>query len=329
MLTSKDILEKTGISRATLNNYIASGLVARPEVLPPGPDDGDAPRIGYFPDDTIERIETIHRLKREGWSIGRIAEYFAKGPEAAAGYAAAPEIPYPAPPARSMAAADHEPLRSADSRAPTLTPIAVLVATLEGAPGLWVRLSAQEYFELVNEIWAELDSIFRGHSGLLGRHPDEGLVCYFLPGRGRPYLWNAVVAAFDVRDAMRQVSLRWQARKGWGLELVMNTGIDAGEDWMGAVGAGDLRVLGEAADRAEHLSRCSSGGAVLVTRRLVGKLSPHEQSQLAFGVPDAAGHPRLLSTFTRLADFGMGVTPQRLADLAVAQAFDLQEVPVR
>src|SRR6185369_10099014 len=77
MLSSKDILEQTGISRATLNNYIAAGLIARPEVLPPNPEDGGAPRIGYFPDDTIDRIETIQRLKREGWSLGRILESFA------------------------------------------------------------------------------------------------------------------------------------------------------------------------------------------------------------------------------------------------------------
>src|SRR3954466_12890681 len=76
MLSSKEILERTGISRATLNNYISAGLVPRPQVLPPGPQDGGAPRIGYFPDDTIERIETIQRLKREGWSLSRILGYF-------------------------------------------------------------------------------------------------------------------------------------------------------------------------------------------------------------------------------------------------------------
>ena len=65
MLTSKEIIERTGISRATLNNYIASGLVPRPQVLPPGPEQGAAPRIGFFPDDTIARVEEIQRLTRE------------------------------------------------------------------------------------------------------------------------------------------------------------------------------------------------------------------------------------------------------------------------
>src|SRR4051812_30749315 len=90
-------MERTGISRATLNNYIASGLVPRPQVLPPGPRDGAAPRIGYYPDDTVARIETIQRLKREGWSITRIAEHLAAHPPAAD----APAAGGPAAPAAS------------------------------------------------------------------------------------------------------------------------------------------------------------------------------------------------------------------------------------
>ena len=106
MLTSKDVLERTGISRATLNNYIATGLLPRPEVLPPNPQDGAAPRIGYFPDGTDQRVLEIQRLKREGWSIARIAAHFAGGGEAAP----APVQAAPMPPARSpLATAAHSP----------------------------------------------------------------------------------------------------------------------------------------------------------------------------------------------------------------------------
>jgi adenylate cyclase len=79
VFTSKEVLERTGISRATLNNYISSGLLPRPDVLPPDPSDGSAPRIGYFPDDTVDRILEIQRLKADGWSIGRIARHFEQG----------------------------------------------------------------------------------------------------------------------------------------------------------------------------------------------------------------------------------------------------------
>ena len=68
-LTSKDILERTGLSRATLNNYIARGflpkpLVTRPEITGSGPR-----QIGHFPPDVLTRIEQIQEWKRG--EIGR------------------------------------------------------------------------------------------------------------------------------------------------------------------------------------------------------------------------------------------------------------------
>jgi adenylate cyclase len=489
LLTSKEIIERTGISRATLNNYIASGLVPRPQVLPPGPEHGAAPRIGYFPDDTIARVEAIQRLKREGWSIARIAEHLAAHPP---GQGPAP-VPTPAPapppqvapapePAASMAArvpatlqdslslpvaqlahpaflvndafrivwanelartdalsplahrsavegssvfsqllgvdearggdailrfllrvaqgrgvapsslfrdlppsdaarlqrlfdearqaepglvmqasipaggglparwvyavqfregvlfafapqqpgdAQAAPLASARP-APVVTPVAVLVGTLQDASGLWVKLTAQEYFELLNEIWAELDRIFRRHRGRAGAQGGELLVCYFLPQADSSYLWNALAAAHQTRDAMRQVSHRWQVRKGWDVELCVNTGIDEGQEWMGVVGAtgeGALRVVGDTADHAEQLSRVSRMGAILVTRSLLGKLPPDDRRRLKFGVPrleGARGEAPVLFTFARLGDMAAPhPVPARFAELAVAELLDL------
>jgi hypothetical protein len=110
----------------------------------------------------------------------------------------------------------------------------------------------------------------------------------------------------------------------------MNSGVDEGQDWMGTVGLagqGDLRVLGEAAYRAEQLSRCSRGGAILVTRSLLGKLSPDERRRLSFGVPrPGAVDPdaRLLLSFARLQDLaaaGANVPPN-VASLAVTELLD-------
>lgn len=485
MLTSKEIIERTGISRATLNNYIGSGLVPRPQVLPPGPEDGAAPRIGYFPDDTIARIETIHRLKREGWSITRIAEHLAAHPPAAqgagpAGLAVAPAPAAAAPPPggagpaggvsdptlrlwlrdvrhpayllddafrilwlneeartgtlsplarrvggaagsvfghllamgdqdgreallrlhleaarqRSASASDlfgglpeeqslrlaaqyaqgqrSEPALVTQARlpaggglparmayaiqfregvvfaftpdlgpeatalpkaaqpaiAPVLTRVAVLVATLQDADGVSVRLSAREYFELLNDVCVELDRICRHNRGRTGRQEGEVVVWYFLPQAGNSHLRDALVAAQQTRDAMRLVSRRWQARKSWDLELSMNIGIDEGQDWLGAVGAGDpgaLRVMGDAFDRAEQLSRSAPKGAVLVTRGLVGKLSPEDWKRLTYGAPRAGeSQGPVLFTFARLRDIASPpVVPARFADLAVAELLDL------
>jgi len=496
LLTSKEIIERTGISRATLNNYIASGLVPRPQVLPPGPEHGDAPRIGFFPDDTVERVETIQRLKRDGWSINRIAEHFARvgggasSPAVATGPVARPPAIGPARPAapesrpavfdgnpalsmfvgdvrypaylvddrfdllwmndparqsalsplagrpggetdnvfrhllelqeadgrdallrfhleaakdrahrpedlfRGMTAAQASRLQEAyasvqrpdaglvtQARLPATArqparavyavhfrqavlfafgpvasgspapqsqraaasaqsasaapaahsaavnaPVAVLVATLQDASALWVKLSAQEYFELLNEVWTELDQIFRRHAGRPGRQPGEVLVWYFPAQGDAAYLWNALAAAQQARDAMRRLSRRWQVRKGWDVELCMNMGVDEGREWLGAVGAQvDVRVLGEAADRAEQLSRCGRMGVILSTRSLLGKLPALERQRLTYGVPrrDGSG-ARVLFTFDRLQDLAAGApVPPRLADVAVAEVLDL------
>ncbi|HXF66047.1 MAG TPA: adenylate/guanylate cyclase domain-containing protein [Burkholderiales bacterium] len=73
MLTSKELLEQTGISRATLNNYIARGLlpkpvVSRPEIRGKGPR-----QIGYFPEEAVHRIQQIQQFKREGLGLDEIA----------------------------------------------------------------------------------------------------------------------------------------------------------------------------------------------------------------------------------------------------------------
>ena len=48
MLNSLEVIQASGISRATLNNYIALGLLPRPLIRNPGDDSGtlDFPRNG-------------------------------------------------------------------------------------------------------------------------------------------------------------------------------------------------------------------------------------------------------------------------------------------
>jgi adenylate cyclase len=76
LISSKDLLEKTGISRATLNNYIKVGIIPRPLVLGPSRGMRKVSRIGYFPRAAVERIEIVKVLKREGHSMQDIARRF-------------------------------------------------------------------------------------------------------------------------------------------------------------------------------------------------------------------------------------------------------------
>ena len=76
LITSKDILHRTGISRATLNNYIKLGILPRPIVSSPGPEQHGVKQIGYFPRESLDSIEQVKELKRQGNSMTVIAEIF-------------------------------------------------------------------------------------------------------------------------------------------------------------------------------------------------------------------------------------------------------------
>lgn len=76
MITSKQLIDLTGISRATLNNYIALGILPNPVVLPPQAGDERATRMGHFPDEAIERVKQVQALKKEGLSMTVISQRF-------------------------------------------------------------------------------------------------------------------------------------------------------------------------------------------------------------------------------------------------------------
>ena len=76
LITSKEIIEKTGISRATLNNYIKMGILPKPIVRRPGPEQKGVKLIGYFPASVLERILKVKLLKQQGNSMEDIAYQF-------------------------------------------------------------------------------------------------------------------------------------------------------------------------------------------------------------------------------------------------------------
>ena len=466
MYSSKEILEKTGISRATLNNYISSGIVPRPEVLAPDTGDTTARRIGYFPQEVVQRIEEIQRLKREGWSLDRMAEHFGGGPghgvnappgaaiaaragtvpalssdsldhpaylldnrfelvwsNEAADAVAWPEFAAAAPESRqailrlhaglarqrgvglrdlcsgveapdaavlerfygeaepfdypmvvrtpvtltlpeaasprflyaisfregtlflylpggtdadglaAMGAVAAVPGRGAVAGAvtsagsgngrPVLTQMAVLFAGLQQPSRLWAELPPEEYFELVNDIWLQLDLVFgKGSAGIAG----EGMVCYFLAQPGSSHLFNALEAAWDMRAAMRRVSRQWQARKGWTTELFMNTGVAQGREWLGHLRRGPQPGNHRHGGRGrpcrgpvEHLARRRRLGDA----RLRSQTPPRGAGQAEIrrtAAPDRVGGETLVnSVFSRIENLADLDLPAQEALRAVAR----------
>ena len=64
---------------------------------------------------------------------------------------------------------------------PVLTDVAVLVADLQSSVRICTELPPEEYFELINQIWAAMEPIFRKYYGTHGKHVGDGMVYYFFP----------------------------------------------------------------------------------------------------------------------------------------------------
>lgn len=74
LISSKEVLVKTGISRATLNNYIKIGIIPRPIIRKPEDGNTTIKSLGYFSREVIDIIGQVKRLKKEGKPIRIIAE---------------------------------------------------------------------------------------------------------------------------------------------------------------------------------------------------------------------------------------------------------------
>ncbi|HSH06864.1 MAG TPA: adenylate/guanylate cyclase domain-containing protein, partial [Burkholderiales bacterium] len=481
MISSKELIEKTGISRATLNNYINLGLLPRPDVRFPGPEDGDARRLGYFPNTALDRIDEIQRLKDQGMSMAEIvARYAAQSLPDTPGDESESE-PHPAPaapanarptPAASMSdgslrltlgdlptpcymvnynfeiiwhneaarrsvlggfdglpsasesrnvfaflqrggacrdcgpcdallrfhfavakrrstkggffalckdapaaqlgalerlyqeaealppqaisqvlahAADAqgrcaphtvyaaqfregilfayvpgEP--ASDSllallarrdevirdlirrRLPVLTHVAVLVADLQDSVKICAELPPEEYFQLINDIWAAMEPKLRGFYATHGKHVGDGMLYYFLPQPDSNYVLNAMRCAVEMRERMREICTSWTRKKNWVNRLRLNIGIDEGQEWFGTYQTPthvEFTALGDTINNAARLSDFASGGSIWATKNLLGKLAGPEREGVVFGVRrrDADGGEILVgSTFARIGN---------------------------
>jgi len=500
MLSSKELIEKTGISRATLSNYINLGILSKPTVIQPGKEGGGARLLGYFPDSALDRIEHVQRMKQEGHSMAEIVATIGKemalaegtgnprAPEALHGaervhppVLGEPEqgglkltiddIPYPAymvnynlelawhnEPARHALLGAFETLpantearniflllaragkpaasltelfrlhlclakgrhtkasilgacRELDARylqlldslyeeveahsaqgimqrlldigespekaelwcthaaffregilfvfvpdgtdseslldflsrrdlvirnllrrrLPVLTRLTVMVADLQHSVKICAELPPEEYFELINEIWATMGPIFRRHYATHGKHVGDGMVYYFFPQPDSHYVFNALGCAHEVKMAMQKISKDWQIRKNWLNELYLNVGLHEGQEWLGTFQSAtsvEFAVLGDTINHAARLSEFARFGSVWATKNFLGSLTPEQRARVEFGVtrrgPEGQEH-FVASSYSQLANL-IDLSSDRYEKLRAIAALPITEI---
>lgn len=219
-------------------------------------------------------------------------------------------------------------------RLPVLTHVAVLVTDLQQSTKICAELPPEEYFELINQIWSTVDPIFRRHYGTYGKHAGDGMVYYFFPQPDCNYVWNALLAAYEMREAMRRLSKEWQLRKGWTNELYLNTGLNEGQEWLGTFQSAthvEFTVLGDTINHAARLSDFARFGAVWATKNLIGKLTADERRQVKYGVQRKSNEGQDIfvtstySTVANLTDLNTG-RGEKLKDIALLPITEITEI---
>jgi adenylate cyclase len=218
---------------------------------------------------------------------------------------------------------------------PVLTDVAVLVADLQSSVRICTELPPEEYFELINQIWATMEPIFRKYYGTHGKHVGDGMVYYFFPQPDCHYIFNALMCAQEMKATMRRISKEWQLRKNWMNELYLNTGLNEGHEWLGIFHIEtkvEFTVLGDTINHAARLSDFARGGAIWATKNLIGKLPSKERQRVKFGIRrrDAEGREVFIGAFysriTELTHLNDSARNEKLNDIAALPVTEIMEI---
>ena len=340
-ISSIDLMKRTGLSRATLNNYIKARILPRPLVKRPSDTEHSrAKRIGYFPDSVLGTLDKIIQSKKKGYSMEKIRKTLTQKSDVSSGRSQITGIwTTPACERSSYRVNESEELfsleenrlgyvpsdipeqgfnekLSAKKRAvqdlfqqPMPIPLffSILAADLQDSIRICAELPPEEYFRLINQIWICTNGTFKKYCGTYGKHADNGIVYYFLKDRDTNYLINAILCALELRDKMKNLSDEWKKNTGWCNDLYLNVGINEGYEFFGRIPAaptGEVITLGDTANYAVRLSHVARCGSIWTTKNLLNRLDEKERKKIRYGIRRCQPAHELLieNTFSRIGD---------------------------
>lgn len=308
LISSLDLIKKTSISRATLNNYIKLGILPRPEVRKPLLENSRARMLGYFPENAIAVIEEIQSLKRSGETMDVIIKQLQQSRQAPVKGITGSQVRLstfdPEDSKQKMqqlgfSFLDHQNVRIHDKGniRDSLTYIdqnsvilCVLAAQLKKANQLRVELPAEEYFQLISQIWSALEGSFKKYKGKRGRFSPGMMICYFittLDAQDDELVMNTIRCALEICEKMKILSGDWKRQKGWSRELHLNIGLDGGMDFFAAKNTAwgrETITSGDFVTNACDLAGFERNGAVFATKQFLNLLTLDNRKTIRYGI---------------------------------------------
>jgi DNA-binding transcriptional MerR regulator len=320
MISSKDILLKTNISRATLNNYIRMGILVKPTVQSPLDGIKGPRKIGYFPAHSLDRIEKVRILKKEGLSMEAIAEKLKqtelnrpsrnyigtrraikKRNETQATPTLFPEMESSDPSLRLTAKTINATPHPSGHNLPSLLPFCVLHAVIENSKLLSDVMPPEEYCALIEMIFEEFEAICAKNEGFC--QYGYFFSAFFIGDGQTSYLRNALNAGIEVRGLSSRIGSSLQNGLSSPKNIHLNVGLGFGEEYCAMVkgSPGWMITATDFADKeARILSKFAHGGTLWVSKNILCRLGIRERRNYRFGVRQGEGF--IEHSFFRIKD---------------------------
>jgi adenylate cyclase len=194
-----------------------------------------------------------------------------------------------------------------NERMPSLISLCVMVADIQDSVKICGELLPEEYFEMVNQLWKTVGCSLENFNGIYGKHAGDGMLYYFLKRPGTNYIMDAINCAIDMRERMKEFSSSWRLRKGWFNDIYLNTAINEGQEFFGAIHSAtnvEFTALGDSINYTSRLSDFARYGAIWTTKNVISKLSQEDRSRIRFGVHRRNGDRDVFleNSFSRIMD---------------------------
>ncbi len=141
--------------------------------------------------------------------------------------------------------------------------VTVLFADVSGFTAMSEALDPEDVRDLVNALWARLDSIIIAHGGIIDKHMGDAVMALFgAPTAREDDPERAIRAAL----AMQQTLSTWEADFASDFPISIRIGIHTGPVWLGTVGVtAEYTAMGDTVNLASRLQHAAPVGGVIVS----------------------------------------------------------------
>jgi class 3 adenylate cyclase len=171
---------------------------------------------------------------------------------------------------------------------------ALLFADIQSSGELSRHLSSAAYFQLVQQLFTDLDGVVIDANGIVGKHAGDGLSAFFLTDDCD----TATGAAGVALDTARKLASRARATAaGSEFEPAHDLQLNVGVHWGGALYMGqivtggrlEVTALGDEVNECARIQETARDGTVLASKALIERLDPEHAQHVGID-PDTVSY---------------------------------------